>query len=267
VLLSDQERTVDVFDAQSGNAILHEESKLQAGAMFTPDGKLVLVVDNEITLRNPVREKILEPLAGRILGNADGAAVLMDVGQHYAVVAPSRDVPELVALPLPDLANGQPVSLVPPAAGDKTVHPVGALVDDHAIYVFSSLVRRTPLASVKNAQTTYGLHVARFDLPTGKPGWNRLVVSDIRVHGRFAWPINAADHLLAGVIGANAQHPGAWFVLDKAGQSDPVELGLSGSNPRNQQANKRQREIGVAVVASDRVMVETGDGLVIYGGK
>ncbi|MBS3821447.1 MAG: hypothetical protein KGY81_06765, partial [Phycisphaerae bacterium] len=267
VLLTNRHCDLHVFDIKSGKVIFSEQANVVAGAQFTPDDKLVVTVDDEITLREPKPEAIQTPLAGRVLETED-AAILLDVGTHYAVVALSRDGSQLRAIRLADLADGSGVSIRSqplPSGGEG--HPFAAMVDGQSIYVLSSKRPSMP-RTLQNATARLdgGFGIARFKMPIGEQKWSRFVETNVDASCRVL-PRNTTGQILVGLRATNPEKPGGWVLLEKANRNKPVRIDVASRSRRNRKAVLRQRQIGAAAIVDGRLIIETPTGLAIYGEK
>lgn len=264
VLLSNNARDVHVFDLKTGKLVLRERSNVRADVRFTPDGRLILAVDEVISLRETSNDKIREPLARGVLADGNVPDLLAADDENLILhLAGERGV-RLLDLSALDTAIAQ--SLTPRALpSGEAVYPVDATIDAQGVYVFSSL-QPHPVAAGSTRLTT-GLHVTRFDPESGGLNWDRLVVDDTEHPQRLVSSTHAAGSLLVGVIGLAPDAPSGWWVIDKSDQKPAAEFKMPAKNPRDRTAAARNAELGGVVVVPGRLMLDMPEGPVIYGGK
>lgn len=264
LLRSDSMRQVHIFDITTGKLIFRDRANMQADAMFTPEGKLLLALDNTVTLRDPVVGAITQPLAKRTF-QAKAAAKLVAADGATLVIAPSREVPEFVSIELENLSHGTLTPLKPRLLPTgESVYPIAATFDGQGIYVLSALARHTAKPAMVWEYTS-GLHLTRFDAASGSFQWDRLLVSQTESSQRVMPPAHTAGHLVVGAIGARPDDSSGWFIVDKSNQRDPIAIKLPAHNPHDRSVARRRGQLGAAVVMPGRLMVELSDGPAVYG--
>lgn len=264
VLRSDSMRQVHIFDIETGKLIFRDRANVHADVLFTPDDKLLLAIDETITLREPAAGEIVEPLAQRTV-RTHTAVSLIAADTEIMVLAPSRDVPEFVSVAIEDLPNAAFTPLRPrPLPTGEAVYPVAATIDGQGIYVLSALARHSAKPAMPWEYAS-GVHLTRFDPSSGSFQWDRVLVSHVESAQRIMPPVHAAGCLVIGAIGARPDDSSGWFIVDKSNQADPIEMRLPAHNPHDRSAARRRGQLGAAVVMPGRLMVELPNGPAIYG--
>jgi len=265
VFRSDNSKTVTVLSlSRQGRLLQSWTAKQRADVEITPDGLLLLMLDGALTVREPGN-----------LGNPIWE-VPYDVEKHPGILAASRDMVAVASD-----ASGGPVhvlsitgsgarlaSLETGRLDDVPARAFDAAFDRGSLLVMCAAGVSLPRHGQQDSRTNVrGLSLHKFSLADGKALWKAHVAGPTVNLMKVLPMVIGRDHVVVTARHYLTNTPCCAHVIDLKDGREVQKIGLGGRGA-NVATDRRRRMVMVKpVMTSGRLVVETAEGVSVYGEK
>jgi len=257
-------KRLTAFETRTGRSLGTRTGQVGAAGYSPERDALVRMVDGELAVLS--RTHIDTPRLTRKY-NPSQSPVILAVGPNYVIVSPSKQAGGVEFIRFSEGAEPVAVFTMQGDSGKPAI-PVDAVTDGEAVYVACG-----QRVSGRRKQT-YGrlsqvreMTIQKHQIGSTKPVWVRRIDGDRGGYQQILPMTLGRDHLVVVTRNTNrgAAHY-AWVLDAETGKVVyKIELDAVGGNSVEQE--QRLRTIGPAVMLNGRLVVETAEGLVVYGSK
>lgn len=264
VFRSDNSRTITVLSLSRQRVIACWTAKQRAEAEVTPDGMLLLMLDGVLTAREPgdLEKPVWE--------------VKYDVNKHPGILATSKDLVAVAS----DAAGGPVHVLSITGAGRKLASlDMGRFDDVHAqafaaafdrgsLLVMCSAWQSLPRRGQQsNLNTVRGLCLQKFNLADGKLVWRAEMENRTTVLPKVLPMVIGTNHVAVTARRSNAAQPYYVHVVRLKDGKVVQKLDLHSSTGKAASAHRRAALMNPPAMTHGRLVVETAEGVSVYGEK
>lgn len=257
-------KRLTAFEARTGRSLGTQTGQSVVTGYSPERDALVRIVDGELAVLS--RTHIDTPRLTRKY-TANQYPAILAVGPNYVIVSPSIKTGGVEFIRFSE--GAEPVAaFTMQGDGGKPAIPVDAVTDGEAVYVVGG-----QRVSGRRKQT-YGrlsqlreMTIQKYQIGSTKAAWVRRIDSDAGGYLQVLPMTLGRDHLV--VVNRNTSRGVAhyaWVLDAHTGKVvAKIELDAAGGNSAEQE--QRLRTLGPAVMMDGRLVVETAEGLVVYGSK
>jgi len=259
-------RTVTAFSLAKGGRVVGKwEAKQFSQCDLTADGLLVLLIDGELTVREV--GQINKPLWTHRYDGSRFPAVLA-CSTESVVVSPDQTGGPLEVLSIPGSGRKVATLKLADVNGMQAV-PVDAQFDGQALYVICSaqMIGRRK-AYYGRMSSCRGVAVQKFEVPTEKRLWSRMLEDASQYYPNVLPLTVGKDHVVVTARQYNVGMDHFVYVLEAGTGKEVQKINLQVKAGGDAQAQQRRRQgMGQPAMTTGRLVVETSEGVTVYGEK
>lgn len=263
---NDNYKTLTCFDLMTGRLLANPwKANVFAQGFVTDSGLLVMMIDGELSVRD--KTSLDNPMWVRKyeVSKRPGPVILTVSDDRIAVSPGSDGGIEILAV----VGDGKkPLAAMNAGEGRKGVIPVDAKFAGDSLYVVGTA--NSQLANNRKRlygwmSTVKGLVVQKFDIARSRLVWNRILEDD--KNDVIILPLEIGrNHVAVTAKYANSNLASSVHLLG-IDNGEPVEK-IELSRERVQKKNDPMRMLfGPPVIMSGRLVVETVEGIKVYGNQ
>ena len=272
LLQNDGNKRVTCLSIEDGGRVLGEWAGKNPGAVhaeISPQGLIVLLDNGVLSVRRPGKQDM--PLWTRTY-KAGGYPVIVAVSAEHIAISPNMREPAIEVLATLGGKEGRVLAewTLEDCSGQKSVAAEGVF-EGGSLYVFSgAAMRMSAQRRMMWGRSTYchALGIQRFDLSrkAGGPVWSTALDT---AGGQPVFPLEPVvgrDHVLLMGMHTNIRFPLHAWILNKSTGTVAEKLDLLDGANDPQARQRRQVALGMPVMTNRQLLVETYDGVDVFGG-
>jgi outer membrane protein assembly factor BamB len=265
IFRADNSKTVSAMSlSRQGYTVAAWSAQQRADAVISPDGIILLMLDGTLTAREP--------------GNLDKPiwSVQYDVNKNPGILAATRD---MVAV-APDGSGGPVHVLSITGSGRKLATLATARFDDSPALAFDAVFDRGNLlvmcatwqmlprrGGTDNRSRVRGLCLQKFSLADGKMLWKRTLAGRTEHLNSVLPMVVGQDHVVVTARHTYTNKPYYVHVIDLKDGRDAQKIDLRGRGANSTTDRRRRMTMGTPAMTNGRLVVETTQGVSVYGEK
>ena len=258
-------KTVTCISLAKGGRVIGKWQATQwAECEITDDGLVLLMLDGELTVREPA--KIDKPLWRRKYDFGKQPSILGASSDHVAV-SPSN--------------TSGPVEILSITGGRKTASletaPVGGMpgvpfsvrfAGGDAFVLCAAGMSGRRKAVYGRLSSSRGVALQKFRLSDGRRLWDRNLEDNMGMYFPNVLPlVIGKDHVVVTARHYQINMPYHAYVVDSRTGQVKQKIDLQGKGAGAQKESRRRQGIGQPVMTNGRLCVETSEGVTVYGDK
>ena len=261
-----QGRTLFVYEANTGKLAMPTlQAKQMVAANLTCDGLLVTLADGDLEVRDV--KKLSDPVWTRkyAFGGQNKMPRLLGVGCGIIAVSPDLRSGKVEVLPF--AGPGEKVTTFTlDQTEDKPQMPVSASITAKGIFVVCSQGQQMYQPNL--VTMCQGLNIQKYDLVKNAVVWNQTIVDDPQMP---VFPAEMETGL--GHIVVTPNHRQVAYTefqsLVISGETGRIvdKIDLFGKNVKQDVLQRRLGIMATPAMTDGRLVVETTEGIKVYGGK
>jgi len=257
-------KRLTAFEARTGRSLGTRTGQHSAMGFSPERDALVRLVDGELAVLS--RTHIDTPRLTRTYDRSQYPAILA-VGRNYVIVSPSMRTGGVEFLRFSEGEEPVAAFSMQGEAGRPAI-PVDVVMDGEAVYVAcGQQVSSRRKQTYGRLSQLRGMTIQKYQLGSSRPTWVRKIESDGTGYRQILPMVLGRDYLV--VVARNTSRGASHYawVLDAETGKVEHKIELDAANGNSVQQEQRLRCIGPAVMTNGRLVVETAEGLVVYGSK
>ncbi|MCD4825044.1 MAG: PQQ-binding-like beta-propeller repeat protein [Phycisphaerae bacterium] len=265
VFLNNSKKTIIALSLKTGKLLYTKTSKTTTWVSISPNGLLVTLADGVLRVaRTSDPAKIL----WQKKYNAGTRPRLLGVSQRYIAVRPDHSG-RIEVLPLSQLDKAKPIVLTYARPGKWKGLAFSATFDGENIYVWATSFGDIRMSSSGvSVRRTDGLFLTGFNLRSRKRLWSTtLAIGNNKRLVRTQPMVVGQKHLVITTLYETREGAGYCYIIDKLSGKLAQKIDLLDTKKGRGLQRQRLKNIGGAVMTGGRLVLETEEGITVYGGE
>jgi len=265
VFRSDSGRSVTALSlSRQGRVVGTWTSKQWSQVEMTADGIMLMLLDGELTAREPARTD--RPL-WRVQYEGNKNPTIIGVSAEMLAVAPDMSGGPVDVLSIPG-GGRKLASLAPASIEGQPGIAFEAAFDRGQIFVLCTAGlngrRGGQYGQITN---TRGINLQKFNLADGKRLWSRNIASAARYYPNVLPMTVGRNHVVVSARHYQAGQPCYVHIIDSETGRDAQKIDLRAPGAVIKDEPRRRQAMGPPVMTAGRLVVETTEGVSVNGEK